>query len=75
MQSRTTPGGLAQSRRSFPLTPFPTDFLKLLLEQVIDFLLRHATLLPAFPDGSQDLLERLLFLRFDAVQVLRSPYR
>jgi hypothetical protein len=30
-----------------------------LLEQVVDLLLRHAALAPAFPDRSQDLLEGL----------------
>ena len=39
--------------------PFPSHFLKLALEQVVDLRVRHATLSPAFPDRSQNLLECL----------------
>src|SRR5208337_1095942 len=63
------PARLADSHPPFPLMPFTPDLLKLALEQVVDLRVRQATLSPAFPDGSQDLLERLHPLRPRSVQV------
>src|SRR5208337_137236 len=63
------PTRLADSHPPFPLMPFPPDLLKLALEQVVDLRVRQATLSPAFPDRSQDLLERLHPLRPRSVQV------